>query len=159
MSNYPSGRSVAKASGFTLLIGGIAIAIVIALSAMWVFGFGLFQKNTADFRGGVEMTEMTEGDGSFRIGAYNHFFDLCASVQEDEGRLVALNNELNTTDPSKSRKEQIHASMTAIESSRNGKIRQYNVDAQKDYTVGQFRDSGLPFELNPEVKETVCTVD
>jgi hypothetical protein len=52
--------------------------------------------------------------------------------------------------------EQIYSSITANEAIRAETINQYNVDAEKTATVGQFRASNLPYELNVNAKETQC---
>lgn len=160
MNDYGTGdysRDTAK-YGIWVVIGGVvAIIVVLILAAMAVFGFGLFQRGTADFRGGTKAIEKTKGSGDFRIAAYDHFFNLCAAVQSDEASIDSLKEELNTN-PSDGRKEQVQASMTALRSSRAEKINQYNADAHKDFTVGQFRDSQLPFTLDRNSEATTCTV-
>lgn len=144
--------------GMWAVIGGaVAIVVILLLTAMAVFGFGLFQRGTANFRGGTEAIEKTRGSGDFRIASYDHFFNLCAAVQSDEASMDSLNQEL-TTNPSDERKEQIQANLTALRSSRAEKINQYNADAHKDFTIGQFRDSNLPFTLDSSTENTTCTV-
>lgn len=134
-----------------IVVGSILVLIVlgaIALGIRWIF---------AGPTGQVEAREQTLGSGSYRIQAYDHFFNLCASVQTTEGQIGSLEQELKTK-PSKARVEQIQASLTAIRSNRIASINQYNADAAKSYTIGQFKDADLPFSLDPTTKETTCVL-
>lgn len=80
---------------------------------------------------------------------------MCAAVQSDEARLAAQRVELKSaTGDDKSR---VEANIAGITADRADAINQYNADAQKSYTIGQFRASGLPFTLGP-TKETRCSV-
>lgn len=133
------------------IVGGALVGVV-----MLVVAFYALRYATADERGAVNAQEQIQG-GSARIAAYNSFFDLCASVQGDEARIRALGTEMQTG-PSAERVEQINATVTAIRGSRASKVARYNADARKDYTVGQFRSSGLPFALDINGEDTSCTL-
>lgn len=150
-------RDIFRGGGAALAIGLVTIAIVLVISLVGIFGFGWLQRETADFRGDVQAVEQTKGSGAFRIAAYDHFFNLCAAVKSDEASITSLQEELKTN-PRQARVEQINASMTALRSSRAEKINQYNADAAKDYTVGQFRSNNLPFRLDTTQEVTTCTV-
>lgn len=150
-------REGAEIAGKTIALAAVVLVVVLIIGAMYLFGFGLFQRGTADFRGGTEQIEKTKGSGDYRIASYDHFFNLCASVQSKEATIDALEKELSRKpDPSESRTEQIYAAITANEAIRAETINQYNVDAKKEATVGQFRASNLPYELNANAKETQC---
>lgn len=125
------------------------------LLAVVVTAFYVIKYVTADARGTVSAREQIKGSGTYRIAAYNDFFDLCAAVQADEARIRALRAEPN---PTPVRVSQISASITAITASRAEKIATYNANARKDYTVGQFRASSLPFALDPDREVTTCTL-
>lgn len=147
----------AKFGGLAVLgsLGVLVLAIVIG--SMWIFGWGFFQRSTANFRGETEQIEKTRANGDYRIAAYDHFFNLCASVQSKEATIKALEKELERKPgPSESRVEQIYASITANEAIRAETINQYNVDAEKTATIGQFKASNLPYELNANTEETSC---
>lgn len=154
----PSARQIA--TGTRWVIGGAALALVVAMviGAMWIFGFGLFQRATADFRGETAALEEILADPDRRITAYEHFFDLCASVQGHEDTIRALQSELDSG-VSDSRAEQIRGVITVNQAQRDGKIRQYNSDASMEYTVGQFRDAKLPHQLDVTKEETTCVVE
>lgn len=131
--------------------GIAAFFSVIAVVLIILFTTGTLQKWTANWRGDVSATEQTQADGQYRIANYNHFFDLCASIQTDEARIQNL--EETATDSVKDQ-----TTLTAVKNSRAEKINQYNADAAKEATAGQFRDSGLPYELHME-GETTCHVN
>jgi hypothetical protein len=141
--------------GVLAIIGGFVLLLLLA--TMWVFGWGFFAQQTAEFRGETQKREQVEASGAFRVGAYDHFFDLCTSVQSNEATIDALTDELDTN-PSAARKEQINASLTALRANRATSIAQYNNDASKDYTIGQFRDAGLPPRLDATSEVTTCAL-
>jgi uncharacterized membrane protein YhiD involved in acid resistance len=143
-------------AGFGLVAAAVVAAVVIiAVMCIGIFGFGWFQRSTADFRGETAQIERVKADPNYRIAAYEHFYDLCAAVKKDEARIISLNEEL-TTDPPSARVTQINASLTTIRLSRDSKIEQYNADARKEDTQANFLASDLPFELDPNRTETSC---
>lgn len=131
---------------FAIAAGSVVGVFVIVLGVM--FATGSLQKLTADWRGDVQATEMTQADGSYRIANYDHFFDLCAAIQADEDRIK------NVEEGDAAQKE---TTLTAMKNSRASKVREYNADAAKEATAGQFRDSGLPYEIDID-GETTCHV-
>lgn len=141
-------RLVGETGFWIVLVSGVIVLLTL-------LGLG-WRYVLAEPKGKVQAREQIQS-GSSRIAAYNHFFDLCAQVQSDEATISSLNQEL-TTGPSESRRGQIQASLTALRSARAEKINQYNADARKDYTIGQFRSSGLPYTLDPTAEATQCVV-
>lgn len=131
-------------------IAGIAL-----IFALW-FGGIIFSNKTANFRGNASVINKTRANGNYRIAAYDHFYDLCASVQNQEVTIEAQKAEL-ATNPSKDRKEQINANLSALAANRGELINQYNADARKNYTSGQFKSSDLPFHLDSTEAQTTCT--
>lgn len=144
-----------RIGGWTIFFGFIAVVVIIVIGLMATFGFGLFAKGTANFRGEVQEVEQTKASGSFRIYSYEHFFELCVSAQNKEQTVKALEEELKTN-PSEARVEQINVDITANKIAREESINQYNADAHKENTIGQFKSSNLPTELNANAKETQC---
>lgn len=138
-----------------ILAWAAIIVVIMVFGSMWMFGWGFFQRATADFRGETAALEQIKADPNSRISAYEHFFGLCASVQGHEDTIRALQTELDGQ-PSESRAEQIRGAITANQAQRDGKIRQYNNDAAKDFTVGQFRDADLPERLDVDKEVTEC---
>lgn len=142
--------------GFKLF--GLSVAWLLGIIALVVLAGAIFfgiRWVMAEPSGKLQARESIQS-GPNRIAAYNLFFDRCAAVQTDEATIKALKGELSTG-PSESRRDQINATLVALVGSRAEKINQYNADARKDYTIGQFRSSGLPFQLSIESEATVCT--
>lgn len=144
-----SGLSAAVLVG----IGVIVVALVVGL--VGIFGFGWLSNATANFRGQVSARNQINGNGTYRIAAYDHFFNLCQQVQSDE---VAINNDKDalksTTDPQQ--KIVLQTGILALQNQRADLITQYNVDSTKSYTLGQFKSSNLPYRLTLEGNNT-CT--
>jgi hypothetical protein len=143
-----------KVIGVTLLsITGVLVAWVIFASAIWGFGVA-----TAGIYGRGEARKIIQS-AEFRIPAYNHFFDSCAAIQGLEAGIDAQLAELPQAETTKDR-SRIQANIAGLTAQRQRSIAQYNADARKDYTVGQFRDSGLPYQLEaspyPEGSKTSC---
>lgn len=137
------------------IVSGAIIAFFLLIIIFFSFFFA-FRWVTAEPRGKLEAREQIQS-GPFRIAAYDLFFNRCAQIQADEATIIALKEELKTN-PSQSRVEQINASITALRSGRAEKINQYNADARKDYTIGQFRASALPYQLFIESEVTECVI-
>jgi hypothetical protein len=115
-----------------LLIGGVT-------AGLWATGV-LF----ADVSGkGNARKQLKSAD--YRITAYDHFFNLCASVQTTEQALNASFVELSgaTGDDA----DRIRTNITGQTVARAEAVNQYNADARKSYTLGQFRSSDLPYQL------------
>ena len=152
-------REGARISGSVIAIFAVVMVIAMGIGAMWIFGWGWFQRSTADFRGKTGQIEQVHGDPNYRIAAYDHFFDLCAAVQTTEASIQALEDERNdtTNPPTTSRQSQISTNLTALRASRAGLINQYNADAHKADTKANFLASDLPFQLDSKAEETSCT--
>lgn len=135
----------------------VAAAIVgSALLVALFFATGWFSQKTANFRGETDKRNQVEANGAYRIGAYDHFFDLCQHVQSDE---QSITNLLAEKPADAQRRDVIDASVTALRNDRADSITQYNADARKSYTLGQFRSSDLPYQLDLNAKETSCTAN
>lgn len=82
-----------------------------------------------------------------RIVNYNHYFDLCVSVQNAEASIDSQAELLkNTTDPLS--KDRINANLAAQQNVRAAGINQYNADSAKEYTEARFKASNLPYRLD-----------
>lgn len=129
---------------------GISIAVIIGLVAL---GWGI-RWVVAPIEGHIGAREQIFTPTSI-IGNYNHFFDLCASIQTKEGTISA---QLARTDNS----PHIQQNVAALQSVRLADINQYNADAAKNYTAGQFRSAKLPYHIPAKpydgTNPTTCTV-
>lgn len=122
---------------WVLLLGTI---VVILIGAIF---FGI-RWATAPAKGKLEAREQINS-GATRIAAYNHFFDVCASVQSLEASLLAQEEALAGSKGED--RERIKANIAGIKAARADAVNQYNQDARKDYTIGQFKSSKLPYQL------------
>ncbi len=141
------------------VIGGVlAAAMAVVVISVGAFALDWF---TTPVRGKLDARHQIYS-GSSIIQAYDHFFNLCAAVQTDEARLDAQFDQLQaTTDPDD--KSRILTNIAGISSDRADAINTYNADAEKDYTIGQFRSAKLPFQIadNPYTKKgahTTCAL-
>lgn len=137
-------------------IGAIALILILMILGAVVAGsFGL-QWVTAPLRGKLEAREQVKADGDYRIDKYNHFFDLCAAIQSKEAGIKEQQNILETSENQEDR-QRIKRNIAALKSERKRLIRQYNADARKENTEGQYKDSSLPYHIPIEYKGGVNT--
>lgn len=135
-------------------LGAVAavIFVVVAVAAV-VFGIRWAVAGPSGKLAARE--QILSGDN--RIQAYNHFFDLCAAVQTDEASLDAQYQLLKVAKGDD--RERIVTNIGALLADRAGAVNQYNQDAQKSYTIGQFKSSKLPWQLSDTFhrgRHTVC---
>ncbi|MFE5595844.1 hypothetical protein [Streptomyces sp. NPDC056549] len=137
-------------------VGVWAVGGVVGLAVVYlvgVFAFGGAGWITAPFRGEVEERERTVASGAFRLTAYEEFFDLCASVQNAEGTILALQQEREAA--TATRRSQIDQSITALRASRIESVNDYNAKAAQEHRA-PFLDSGLPYRLDSAAEKTSC---
>jgi len=120
------------------VIGLVVLGAVITAS-LWGFGV-IFAPQIGK---GEARKQINSGD--FRIQAYDHFFNACASIQGLEGQLDAQKEALSTA--TGDTRDRILTNIAGIQGARSQAIAQYNADARKGYTIGQFRASDLPYQL------------
>lgn len=142
-------------TGLKWVVGAVvffaAVGVVLTLvsgGTSWV---------TAPFRGAVDAREQTVADGDYRNATYNHFFNLCTSVQAAEDSIENLEAEVEGG-VSSDREARIKQSITAQRNVRSEAIREYNAAAQQE-TKDFMKDSSLPESLVVANYDTVCTVD
>lgn len=124
-----------------LWVFGVAALVLVVGVASWGFGW-IF----AGPKGALEARQQILS-GANRIQAYNHFFDQCVSVQKLEFASDAQQAELAAASGQDDR-DRILANIAGITAERAGAVAQYNADAEKTYTIGQFRDLKLPFQID-----------
>lgn len=138
-------QDVKMATGW-LVWALLAVGVVSAIAWGWRY-------YTAEVRG-VANAEVSIESANSRIANYDHFFDLCASVQGYEGAIGVQKALLpNLTGKDKERTGVVIASM---EAQRARAIAQYNADARKSYTKARFLASELPHQLNLSAESTTC---
>lgn len=129
-------------------LGAVTTTIIVVAVLCFVLtgGVWLLRVEFADEIGkGNAQIELQSAPN--RISAYNQFFDACASIQALE---ISIDTQsallpLATNEYDKSR---ILTNLAGIQGQRASAIAQYNANAAKDWTVGQFRDSDLPYHLD-----------
>jgi hypothetical protein len=121
-----------------------AILIVVGLmivAGVAIFGFGLLSSSTADFRGGVDQRNQTNGSGQYRIAQYDAFFRDCNSA-------VALQAQVDQDATGNGLPQQIAATNLAADQQQYREVvAGYNSRAQATATSGQFQASNLPYQL------------
>lgn len=152
--NNPAITVLGVLAAFVLFMG-LVFGLVLAMFGLRVATAGLFGAGEAHIQ--------TQG-ADFRLAAYNHFFDACAGIQGQEGQLDALFAERDQFEPGTRDYGYTIKSITGVQGARAQAIAQYNQDALK-WTIGQFRDSDLPFQLpvnvpyEGEEDKTTCAFD
>ena len=131
------------------------VAVIAAVGIVIAIGSYAFNWFAAPYQGKLQARQQIQGSGDFRIQAYNHFFDLCASVTTMDQALQAT-VQAEKQDSGQSLSED-RTNYIAQLNSRNDAANQYNVDAEKSYTVGQFRASNLPYQIPNYQKGKVFT--
>lgn len=136
-----------------LKIGGaivVGLLVVVLLS-----GAGLaWRYFTAPIKGVVDAEEQIN-QGSNRIQKYNHFFDLCSTIQSDKMALATQRSLLDSAEGSKER-ERIRANIAGIQAQMNRNANQYNVDARKEYTSARFKSNDLPYQIDTTQEYISC---
>lgn len=137
---------------------GLIVACYLLAALLWGLNFG-WRWATAGPKGELAAREQILS-GANRITAYNHFFNLCASIQTNEAQLDGFFNEFALYEAGTDDYARVATNITGVQAARAGGINQYNADANKDYTIGQFRDLDLPYQLAasayPEGGKTQC---
>ncbi len=143
--------------GAGAFVVGIIVFFVlfIIIASVGIFGFGWFQRSTADFRGQTAAIEKTKANADFRLHAYNQFYDLCSQVQSLEDRIIIFSGDVERF-AGTSKEAEALTNLHAIEAQRSTLIREYNAKASRGFTDGQFRSNDLPYQLDVTDKETIC---
>lgn len=132
----------------------LAVAIVCGLALMNVYGVAWFSKTTAETRGQTEVREQTVADGDYRIAAYDHFYDLDAEITTAQQTIANTCTELK--DASAARAAELNAFLTPQRNRVLALVNDYNADASKAGTVGQFRASDLPYLIDINLGDLSC---
>jgi hypothetical protein len=140
-------RGLTRMTGFA--IGGIVCAAVLAIVA--IFAFDRVLDITEPAR---DQADHARDDHELRFATYEELAELCLAVQDAEGTIRSLEQELQG-DPTPSRVTQIDSSLTAIRSSRSRSINEYNSLADRERRAA-LTGHDLPLRLDRDTKETQC---
>lgn len=131
--------------GAALVLAGLVAVVVVGLvlGLMSVYGVGWFSRTTADYRGKTGVINKTRGDSTYRIAAYDHFYDLDARIKA-LGVQVCEMKAGGGGLPA----DQVKTNVLALKNQRINLVEEYNADARKAGTLGQFRASDLPYQID-----------
>jgi hypothetical protein len=134
--------------GGAVILGAVVILVLVvgawAITVAW-----------APWKGAGDVRKQTQGNASFRIASYNHFYDLCGQARtlQQNARITRVEIRKATTPDERYRQE---TNLQAQRNQLNELVNTYNQDARKTGTSGQFKASDLPFSLNTH-QEISCT--
>ena len=132
----------------TALVAAVAILAAIC-AAGWAWKYF-----TAAPRGMANAEQQIESAPS-RITNYNHYFDLCASIQGYNGQLDAQQDQLDASESADDR-SRIRANIAGLKGQRARAVAQYNADARKAYTKARFLGDSLPKHINRNPENLTC---
>lgn len=124
---------------------GIGLLVLLGVALLWGMVWGI-RWITAMPTGALEAQEQIQSR-DFRIGAYQHFFNLYGAIQALDAALAEQERILVQT-PDPKDQQRIRQNIAGITAERARAIYQYNMDARKGYTEGQFRDNSLPYQID-----------
>lgn len=130
------------------------VLTVVVLFILLVIGVWAYRYYTADTRGAITAHETTTA-GQYRINSYEHFYDMCASIQGYEGSIF-IQEELIKDSDNKEITDRAQLILSSIKAQRIRTISQYNMDAAKERTMAKYMDQGLPKEISAKQFNTQC---
>lgn len=133
---------------------GLGVAALIAVSVVVLFVIMTaaslaFRWEIAPWIGAVEQREIVEGSGEFRINSYNHFYDLCATIQQTEARHDTQFDELEAMNSGTDNYDRQRRTVSVLEQRIEVLKRKYNADASKEATLAAFKSNDLPNRIEP----------
>ena len=133
---------------------GLVILIVILVFVVMAAGGWAYRYFTAPIEGVVEAEEIIN-QGENRIGRYNYFYDMCATIQSDKEALAIQKDILDNAESADER-ERIRANIAGISAQLRRNVNQYNADASKSYTAARFKSESLPYEIDANEEFITC---
>lgn len=142
------------------IVGGVVRLILIGLVLLVVIGGCTYWW--APWKGEIEERNQTVGSGTYRIASYEWYFDQCSAIQTHEQIYGNYKTELGSDPaPSPDQAVRLKAGMTAEANTWAALVNEYNANAAKERTKAQFKDDGLPDNINPsnlnDGVTTTCT--
>lgn len=122
-----------------IALGGLVVLVLLQIALL------TWRYYTADIRGKVGAEVKITG-ADRRLYNYEHFFNLCATIQGHEYTLYVHRETLSTLEGKEA--ERTRTVIASIAAERGRQIAQYNADAQKHYTMARFKDEQLPPQLS-----------
>ena len=126
------------------ILGFVILTVLIVGSWGMATGFKYF---TAEKSGQAEAERQIQS-AEFRIYSYNHFYDLLVAINSAEAQ-YDTQWELKEAQASDSTTYQKTLRNLAAIKAQIARLKvQYNADAEKEETIGQFRANNLPERVN-----------
>lgn len=131
----------------TLIILAAIVLICAIVGGVWGFRY-LFAET-----GGKITAQEEIQSAEFRIFSYDHFFNLCAEIQSQQALYDSQYELLQLREQGTDTYDKQLTVLSVIKPHIASLIYQYNADADKEYTRGQFRASCLPERISTESHE------
>jgi hypothetical protein len=130
------------------IVGYVFLGIIIIV-LLWGLSFG-FKWATLPFIGKIEQREQIMGSGEFRIFSYNHFFNLCQSIQQVESQYDNQYDLLQEMEKGTESYERQQRNVAVLCAEIERRKHRYNADSAKEETVSAFMQSNLPGRIEIE---------
>lgn len=128
----------------------VVLAVICFIVVMFaiVFASWGWRWFSAPIKGQIGKRENVQS-AEYRQYSYDHFFDLYADVKAIQNQ---IENQKMIIDNSESKKERrrYRQNISGLMSQRDRLIQEYNADARKEGTRGQFKADKLPTKLTKE---------
>lgn len=129
----------------------MVVGVLLLFALIWggVMGWRYYTASIVGKTGAQEEVQSAD----FRIYSYNHFYDSCAEIQKAEAAYDAQYDLLQSMEPGTDQYER-QQRVVAVQKQWIEQLKhQYNADAEKEGTMGQFRANDLPSYINTEQHE------
>ncbi len=135
-------------TGKIILWGILTLIIIFAfIIAIGVASYGISWV-AAPFQGMLEKRQEVQS-GDFRLYSYEHFYDMYASAKAYTQKIENQKIRLENTEDKEERRK-IRRNLNGLRNKRTEVIQEYNSDARKEESRGQFRAKDLPYKLEKE---------
>jgi hypothetical protein len=131
-----------------ITVGCIAIGLIVAS----IFIVGSITRGTADFRGKTDEINKVQGNGTFRIAAYDHFFDLCGSAKTVQQNIETTKTAIKALTAAEKYRQQ-----TNLQAQTNNlnELVTSTTPTPQDRHRGPLQGLGLPAKLDT-TQEITC---
>lgn len=126
----------------------ILIVFFIAMIACIPIGYAI-RYYTAPVLGRIEVQVQTH-TAEYMMTAYNYFFDLKGVINGNKQSVCNVKETL-TAICDQDEKDRLQITIAGIKNQIARDVQQYNADAAKEWTVGQFRDWSIPASMSTEI--------
>ena len=125
---------------------GIGLLVFLGIVLFWGLIFG-FTWATAPFRGALDQREQIQASGDFRIHSYQHFYNLCRSIQQAEAQYDNQYDLLQQLERGDGNFDRQQRNVAVLKAQIERLKQKYNGDAAQEETLAAFKDSDLPKQI------------